>query len=338
MNARKPAREVRVGVIGCGAMGTSLARHCSALHSAQVVATADVEIQRAKELAEELDAEYSGSHRGLLDREGLEAVVVAVPNFLHEKIAVDAANAGKHIFCEKPMALSVRECDRMIRAAKANHVKLMIGQVLRYAPMFEQVKRIIDSNVIGRPFSVYLERIDTIDWCSHGSAWRGRAEFSGGMLFHCNVHELDYMMHICGAVDSVAAFTAKNVAKDIDYEDVAHVLLRFKTGAIGTLLGGHCSSLPGRGGKIHCTKGSLDFAEGRIRYKPFDGELVTTMVEEGGGESPVRRELREFIRCIVEDTAPPIPGEEGRRAIEVIEAAYRSARGRREVKVRRDRG
>jgi len=157
---------------------------------------------------------------------------------------------------------------------------------------------------------------------------------SGGMLFHCNVHELDYMRYVCGDVDRVSALMSKNVAEDIDYEDTAHVQLHFRSGAIGTLVAGHCSALPGIGGKVHCTKGTVHFwRQEAVTYNTFGGEPVHIPAEEIEAEPAVRRELREFVESARKGEPPTIRGEEGRKVVEVIEAAYRAAAEGREVAI-----
>ena len=324
-------RAVRVGIIGCGSMGSDLARNCASLEKAEIVGACDIEAKKAEQLAEELDADCFASSRELLS-EDVEAVIVAVPNFLHAEVSVEAAKAGKHVFCEKPMALSVAECDEMIEAAKGSGVGLMIGQSERYDPVFDRVKQIVDSGIIGRPFSIHVERLDGRDWVRGGASWRGKAEACGGMLYHCNVHELDYMRYICEDVDRVGALMSKNVAEGTDYEDTTHVLLHFRNGCIGTFFGGHCSALPRIGGKIHCTKGTIDFArrEG-LTYKLFDGNEVGISAEDIEAEPATRREMREFTESVIEGKRPTIPGEEGRKVIEIIAAAYLSAKEGRQV-------
>ena len=331
---KRPAGvELKVGVIGCGAMGSNLARNCAALAGAKISATADVEEKRARQLAEELNAECFRDYRELLGG-AVDAVIVAVPNLLHAEVSATAAKAGKHVFCEKPMALSVAECDAMIEAARRRGVALMIGQSERYDPVFAKAKEIVDSGLIGEPFSIHVERIDGIDWGAHGAAWRRRRKMSGGMLFHCNVHEVDYMRYVCGDVDRVSALMSKNVAEDIDYEDTAHVQLHFRSGAIGTLVAGHCSALPGIGGKVHCTKGTVHFwRQEAVTYNTFGGEPVHIPAEEIEAEPAVRRELREFVESARKGEPPTIRGEEGRKVVEVIEAAYRAAAEGREVAI-----
>jgi len=110
--------KLRVGLVGCGGMGSHLARQCAALENAEIAATSDVTRERAEELGRELGARAFHDYKDLLKEGGVDAVIVATPNDSHAEISIAAARAGKHIFCEKPMALSVRDCDAMIQAAE----------------------------------------------------------------------------------------------------------------------------------------------------------------------------------------------------------------------------
>ena len=327
--------EVRVGLIGCGNMGSGLLRNCAQVENAKVAAVADPIAENAKKLADELNVPAFGDYKKMLAKDDIDAVIVAVPNFLHAAVSIDVAESGKHVFCEKPMAMTVSDCDKMIQTAKANGVKLMVGQVLRYLPVFAKIKEIIDSGVLGEPFSIYISRLGSGSW-GNPQHWRMKTETCGGILYEVSVHELDFMRYIGGDVDSVSAFMGNFLHTDArDYEDTAHVMIRFKSGGMGTLLAGQCSSMGGYDGKIHCQKGTIHFDNGKtlITYKPFDGELVKLEAEDMKTEPGVRREVRYFIEAITEDKEPAIPGEEGRKTIEIVQAAYISASEGREVKL-----
>ncbi len=327
--------KVKVGLIGCGNMGSGLAKACSQLENASVVGVADLAAEKAEKLAGELNARAFDDPEKLLAEDDIDAVIVAVPNFLHAETASAVAESGKHVFCEKPMALTVDDCDKMIQAAKTNGVKLMVGQVLRYNPVFVKMKEIVDSGVLGEPFSMYVSRVSGGSW-GNPQHWRMKKELTGGILYEVSVHEIDYMRYICGDVASVSACMGNFLqSDDRDYEDTAHVMLRFKSGGVGTLIAGQCSSMGGYDGKIHCRKGTIHFDNGKrtVAYKPFDGERVEFGSEDMKTEPGVRREVRYFIESIIEDKEPAIPGEEGRKVIEIVQAAYISAREGREVKL-----
>lgn len=122
--------ELRIGLIGCGGMGTHLVHQCATIPNVKITAACDIVQERADKLAEELSARSFYEHTTLLQNGEVDAVIVATPNDSHSPITVDCARAGKHIFCEKPMSLRVEDCDAMISAAESAGVKLMVGHVL----------------------------------------------------------------------------------------------------------------------------------------------------------------------------------------------------------------
>jgi predicted dehydrogenase len=324
--------QLGVGVIGCGNMGGALARACARLPAARIVAVSDPVKERAEALAGELGASSFDSTDGLLHTRHVDAVIVASPGFLHEEHAVQAASAGKHVFCEKPMALSVASCDRMITEASAHHVKLMVGQVLRYVPLFAQIKELV-RDTLGQPVSMQITRISE-DW-GVPSPWRFRKDQSGGILYEVSVHELDFMRYVAGDVDQVAAYAGQSVRTSADYEDSIQVLVHFGGGGHGSLFASRAASMGAYHGTLLCVHGTLflDSAKGELRYRVFDDQEVVLGPQDMPTEPPIERELRYFVECVLNDTTPAIPGEEGRKAVQIIEAAYLSAQEGRMIRV-----
>ena len=131
-----------VGIIGCGGMGRSLAHSASTIEYIDVRRVSDLDEERGKSLAEEVDAEYNRDYHELLADDRIQGVLIASPPFVHRPIAVDAANAGKHVFSEKPMAPTLADCDAMIEAARQNGVKLAIGLVCRFHAVHAKVREL----------------------------------------------------------------------------------------------------------------------------------------------------------------------------------------------------
>ena len=324
--------EVGVGLIGCGSMGSGLARACAVLQDARIVAVCDLVKEHADKLGAELGAVSLDSCDAFLQMPEVDTVIVASPNFLHEEHVVAAASAGKHVFCEKPMAFSVASCDRMIATARSHNVKLMIGQVLRYLPVFAKIKELV-SHTLGQPFSLQITRIGGAWGVS--SSWRSRKDQCGGILYEVSVHELDFMRYVAGDVDQVAAYAGQFVLPNADYEDAIQVLMHFRNGGHGALLASRAASMGTYDGKLLCANGNLCFnhSKGEVRYRLFDGEEVVLGPQDMQTEPAVQREVRYFIESILKDTVPPIPGEEGLKVIQIVEAAYLSAQEGRMIDI-----
>ncbi|MGQ9456476.1 MAG: Gfo/Idh/MocA family protein [Armatimonadota bacterium] len=216
---------LRVGVVGRGSMGLRLARNCNELEDAEVEAVYDIDEGSASRAASEFGARVCNSYQELIGS-NVDAVIVATPNDFHAPISTAAAQAGKHVFCEKPMALTVADCRAIIEAAEKANVKLMVGHVLRLIPVFWKTKQIVDSGVLGNPFVISVTRLGGPDTLASG--WRATVKHSGGYLYEINVHELDYMRHIMGDAEMVFASTGHFTQALVEFEDVAFVHIRYK--------------------------------------------------------------------------------------------------------------
>ena len=319
-------RKVGVGLVGCGVMGKSLATHLKTIEQAEFVAACDAVEEVAKSFGSEFGVWTTTSLDELLSREDVDAILIATPAYLHAEQTVAAAEAGKHVFCEKPMALTLEECDRMIEACRKNGVNLMVGQVLRYFPIHAKVKELVDSGELGRLLCLTIHRLGggfTGVWAKE---WRKSKALSGGMLMEVNIHELDFLRWVGGEVESVFAAGENFLHPDCDYPDCVIVTLRFRNGAIGMLHASQVSTAGDYGGRADCERGSLLFPKlwgGELVIQTEKGQQVFK-AEELSAENPIRRELREFVESIVEERQPAITGEDGRAAVALALAIYRS--------------
>jgi UDP-N-acetylglucosamine 3-dehydrogenase len=319
--------ELGFALIGCGGMGRSEARVLRDVPRAHLVAVCDVSEAAAREFGAEMGVPAHTDHHVVLAREDVGAVMVVTPNGLHTQIVLDAAAAGKHVFCEKPFAFTVAECDQMIAAAEKAGVRLMVGHVLRLLPLFQRVIDVFDGGTLGRPVAAQITRIG---WLGDPTArYRLRKELTGGLLYDITVHEIDLLHRLCGATESVYALLDNHVQKHVDYEDDAQLLLRFRSGASGYLFASLASPMSASFGTIVGERGTLryDHGAGEITYRRAgEGEQsVTEKLSRSDGENGYLRELRSFTEWVLDGTAPLLTAAEGRAAIQVAEAAYRSA-------------
>ena len=195
---------VRIGVIGAGGMGTSHAQGIRTLQRARVAAVSDSDEARGTKLAGEMGVPWFGDYQKMLREGAIDAVSIASPPFMHREMALAAAVAGKHVFCEKPMAVNVADCEAMIQAAEQAGVTLMVGQVLRFLQPFLKVRELVDSGAIGRPIAAEVTRVSGGDG-AWSAPWRAHLEQSGGLLLEINAHEIDLLRCLGGDVASVYA-------------------------------------------------------------------------------------------------------------------------------------
>ena len=226
---------LRMGLVGCGVMGRSLAENAASLSCCEVVGVSDLDEERGHGLASDLTCDYLPAYEELFARSDVDAVLIATPPFLHEAPAVAAAGSGKHVFCEKPLAPSLESCDRIIGAAESNDVALGVGLVCRYHPAHAEVARLVASGDLGAAMSMTVHRLDGGSGGVWQVPWRQERAKSGGNLMEINAHEIDFMRHVMGEAETVYAVGGTYRQHDQDYPDVTLVSLNYAGGAVGLL-------------------------------------------------------------------------------------------------------
>jgi predicted dehydrogenase len=319
-----------LGVIGCGNMGASLAKGAVVLDCARVVCVSDVDEEKGRALAEDVKSDYEVDYRAMLAREDVQAVLIATPPFLHIEPTLAAAEAGVHIFSEKPMAPTLAGCDAMLQAVQKHGVKLGVGLVCRFHPVHRMVRDLAHGGELGSPTTMTVHRLGG-GWGGVWSAdWRQSQAQSGGTLMEINAHEIDFLRFVMGEAESVYAVGGTYLRRECDFPDVALVSVRFKNGGVGVLHSSQASAIGGYGGRLDCDEGSVVFPtfwgnEGGLRYKRHDGEETALAATDlAKDESPVTQELRAFSEAVLKGEDPPVGGADGRAATEIALAAYRS--------------
>jgi predicted dehydrogenase len=340
-----------VGIIGAGGIAEWHARGLLANRKkAKILGVADVDEVRAKEKANRWGATcWHTDYRHLLEREDINAVVVCTPNCYHAQITCAAAEAGKHILCEKPIATTLADADWMIKTCRKNKVKLQIGYQLRYHPYFLKVKELIDKGEIGKTISIRGRM--SHDWGGIEKAptasrsWFAVKNLSGGgTLLDNGCHYFDLLRYLVGEIKEVFAYTTSFI-EDKDVEDNAVALCRFKNKAIGQV---EASWTDRRGwdsrllvygtlGVIECIDYIVDgelklYSRSRnpkIYWKPqgFEEQMKVNITQfKCVGENPYLSQISDFLKAVEEDREPGCSGEDGRASLEVVLAAYRSAK------------
>lgn len=199
---------IRYGVVGVGYFGADLARIMNALDNAQITAVYDPE--NGQVIAEELNCEATNSLEALISRDDVDCVIVATPNYLHKEPVMLAAKYKKHVFCEKPIALSYQDCDEMVKACEENGVIFMAGHVMNFFNGVHHAKALINQGVIGKVLYCHAARNGWAD-AQPTISWKKIREKSGGHLYH-HIHELDCVQFIMGGMPKAVYMNAANVA------------------------------------------------------------------------------------------------------------------------------
>ena len=337
---------LKIGIIGAGGMGTTHAARWAQLPDTQVVAIADVQRHKAEKLA----AGYAGAivcgdaDELLNVAGGVDAVSVCVPSDLHRQVAEKALRAGVHTFCEKPLALSVADCDALIAAQKTapNGALLSVGQVVRFFPEYAQAKRLVESGAVGKPAAVRVRRgggfphTDT-DWFADPAR-------SGGVLFDLLVHDLDWLLWCFGPVVRVhcRALTGRLADKTVDHLDYALVTLRHRSGVIshaeGTWAdpGGFATAWEIAGDAGLLTHDSRRAAPLTVALRGAGGDGPGVPLPSSPlapGDDPYFLEIAAFARSIREGAPLAVTAQEARAAVAVAAAALESSRTGRAVEM-----
>jgi predicted dehydrogenase len=339
-------KTIRIGIIGSGFMGRTTSETVTRyLKDAELVAIAGG--SRAEALAKEYGAAWEPTPSALLARPDIDAVFIHSPHSAHAAQTLEAAQHGKHILLDKPMATSVAECDQMVEAARRARVSLMIafGQRFRICNMV--AREIIQKGTIGR-VKMILERILNSGGLGSLPPWQRLPENLGSLFAHA-VHNIDRIRWLTGAeISSVAAHVQRDAASG--NESSAMVLLGLSDGSMATLweswdIAAPCFPASGSGAWIAGEHGNLDLdAYGQLRLGKDGGwqvmaEQVPIDWKGKGMLDAVRMDAyrlqgEEFLASIREGRPPSVTGEDGRAAVEVALAAYQSAAEGRTIHLR----
>jgi UDP-N-acetylglucosamine 3-dehydrogenase len=329
--------QIRVGLVGCGNIGVG--GHLPAyarLPEAELVAVCDAVEELAHAAAKQSGASPYADYRLLLQQEDIEAVDLCLPTYLHAEVAIAAAEAGKHILCEKPIAHTLEAADAMIEAAKQHGVKLMIGQVRRFDHRYVSIKEQLDAGQLGKP--VFIRRAERQFLPFPPEAWQWDPARGGGVILDIGVHATDLFRWFFGqeAVQVYAvARSVREAAQAAGSFDHAMITCKFNGGAVG-FAESSWAYPQGFGGALYAGLDVVGTA-GKIQYADKDTNPMLTYTAERGHELPryfrfmstteyaFEAEVHHFARCILDDQEPSITPQDARAALEIALAAQQSA-------------
>ena len=229
-------KPVRIGLIGAGWIGTHHGRSILANSAAELAGIAEPRGEAAAAFAKATGAgcPHFPDYRALL-KSDVDAVVIASPNAMHAEMCVEAAQAGKHIYCEKPMAITVEDCRRIRDAVQKAGVKYLIGYHRRLNPLYRFAKGLLDEGKLGRCFMVesdYLHHLPG-DWDIW--SWLGKESIAGSIFHAGSGHNVDLIRYFCGDIVEVACFKDAYLPRkpQVETEDTAVAIFRFESGAVG---------------------------------------------------------------------------------------------------------
>ena len=313
---------LRWGLIGAGDIARK--RVAPALRDAgtsELVAVARDRSSLTESFAKEFGVPRWYAHwRELLDDRDVEAVYIATPVDVHAEQAVAAAEAGKHVLCEKPMAMDVADCDRMIAVCRDRGVALGVAYYRRFYPSVGRIKRLLESGEIGKAVVAHINAFERFDPPpNHPRAWLLRKERSGGgPMFDFGCHRLEILLNLFGPVRRLTSQIA-NVVFERDVEDTAAVLLQFESGVCASLTVTHAASEPQDTLDIFGTAGSIHvpaLTAGQVRISSGAGDRVEPHPSHANVHLPL---VEDFVAAARTGRDPAVTGDIG-RAVAQLEA------------------
>jgi predicted dehydrogenase len=340
-------KTLRFGIVGCGVISSHHADAILTVDGAEITAVSDVSEERAASFAEKYGIKkYYTDYRKLVKDNEVDAVSICTPSGLHSEQVIFAANAGKNIFCEKPIGITREQLDGIVSAVRKNGVKLGCAFQMRTHPDSIAVKEAFDSGKFGRLIlaDVYMKYYRSQAYYSSAS-WRGTwALDGGGALMNQCIHGIDLLLWIAGDVESVFARAAAQ-SRNIEVEDTAVAVLKYKNGAFG-VLEGTTSVYPGQDTRLelHGENGTIIFGDEKIHEWKIEGRddekppeiNVEYSVKDDPTALPQMSHLvliQDFVEALRDNREPMVPPEDGRKAIDLILAIYESARTGKEVRL-----
>lgn len=339
--------KVRVGVIGAGFVGNIHVmglRHC---HNAEVVAVAAKTPGKAAQFAADRSIPQAfDDYRDLLKRDDIDAITVAVPNYLHEEIVTAAAAAGKHIMCEKPFARTIEEGERMLEAVERAGVRMVYGEMLCFAPKYLRVKRLIDEGALGK---VFLIKQSEMHDGPHSPWFWDVALSGGGVLLDMGCHSIEFARWLLGkpGVKSVLASMGTFVhGSRTRGEDHSVCIIKFDNGAMSVSenswakTGGiddKCEVIGSLGNtKADLIQGNALVTHSKAGYgyavekaDTTTGWTFTGFEEEWNYGFP--QEMQHFVNVVQGLEEPLETGADGLEVLKIMYAAYQSAGEGREI-------
>jgi predicted dehydrogenase len=320
-------KKIGLGIIGLGYIGKIHLRHCMQLQDANLVAVSDLSKKALIEAKSVGVKKTFSDYEQLLKEPSLDAVIIALPTHLHLQCAIGASEAKKHIFLEKPMARNLEEAKEILKFAKKNSVKLMIGYPLRFNKSFRELKNKMESGTLGDIEIAYSTFISSGPFFHRGENdipapvpewWFNRELTGGGVLVDLGCHIINLLRWYFGEITDIKSHLGHRF--NLDLEDSAICLSKFDSGTtavitVGWFLQGYQLKI-----ELFGTVGHA-FAQHNVGNRFL---VATQMLTKGRSEfhQPHFEELQYFVNCLKNDLSPLPSGLDGLKDLEAISRAY----------------
>ncbi len=338
---------LKVGLIGAGFMGQMHGSVYAVLPKTKLAAVTDLQEEGAQKVAEPQGAAVYTDFSEMLANEELDMIDICLPTYLHCDYTVKAARARKHVLCEKPMALSLEEADKMIRSTEAAKVKFMVAHCIRFWPEYVYLKQLTQDGTLGELSAISCSRLSPpVTWTWED--WMSDPQKSGSAVMDLHIHDVDFILYLMGRPYSVFA---EGIREAHSWNHIFTVYnYDGKKTALAEAGWRTTPEFPfSMAFRAYFEKGVVEFNSGRqpsltvypegqkshspqIKKPKVQGKTKTAgNIADLGGYF---NEIQYFVTCILENTEPAVvTPEDARASVEIVLAEIKSAETGREVKV-----
>jgi len=343
------SKKIKLGIIGASSFAQYHLDGIAECKNAEVAVICDIDMERAKKLADKYNIpEYCENYHDVLAREDIDAVTLPLPDQVHCQVTVDALMAGKHVLCEKPMALNLDDCRKMIDASQKSGKQLMVGQICRYTDAFIKAKAMVEDGEIGELFFVESEYAHDYSRIGGVGNWRVTPERHPIVGGGC--HAVDLLRWIAGNPEEVKAYSNNKVLTDWPIQDCTIGIFKFPNNVIGKVMTSvGCKRNYTMRTVLYGTEGTIivdntsptlsifkDVFRGEERYRGGLQENVEIKVPVSINSHNTAAEISDFCQCLLEDRPVPTTGVEGAITVAACLAVVEAAKTNENVKISYD--
>ncbi len=337
-------KRVSIGIIGCGAVAHFHAQSVLAAENASLAGFADTNVKSAEAFAKEYGSVAFPSVEAMLASEAVDAVCICTPSGFHKNTALAALGAGKHILVEKPLAVTVEDCDLVIAQAKKKGLVAGVISQFRFTAAVQFVKRLLSEEKLGKIITAeLLMKYNRSQEYYDSSDWRGTWALDGGAMMNQGIHGVDMLLYLVGPAVSASGYMA-TLNHKIEAEDTAVGAVQFACGALGVIQSttAACHGEPrrlcivGTKGTIVITEDAIEKCE--IEGGDFDLSAIKSEEQSQGHKNPMqisceghKFQIRDFADAVLTGKKPAVLPEDSRRAVALIQGIYESGRSGKAV-------
>jgi len=320
---------VRAGVVGLGGYSGAIAGAAKTVDELELSLCFTRTESKRQEFEEAHGARACESFEELVASDEIDAVILTTPNFVHAEQVEAAAAAGKHVFCEKPIANTIADADRIIAACEGAGRVLAVGHQERRTGVFRRMKEMLDGGELGRPLMAETHHAGRLKWPAGN--WRWKKEMCPGPMVHLGVHKLDVLLYLLGPAKRVSALGRRTLKTEIETNDIEIATVEFESGAMAICSSGYIMQTASL--NVYLEKATLWYAGWQTHIDMKDEETWERSKIDCPKVNEIAEELREFAQCVSSGGRPEVTGEEGRAALAVAIAAELSAAEGRAVEI-----